>query len=775
MKKYKSVIEKVEVTDATFKNSTANSFEPTYINYFYGNNGTGKSTIARTIKALRGLTWNSGGGKSESDYVIRVFSRDFISDELKFIDDDPTMPGVITLGEEFINAQQDVDSKTTERDSLTAQVETDNTEIQKSVSSKNTKKTKFEESLWKSRGQDLKKIFGGGGDFRSKEAFANKIKATKPVERNQEDIISRYKTATGSATQPQDTFATLDISKLDEAESFALLTESIISTADNQFSRFMQSLDATAWVKEGFDEYLSKSDGKCPFCQQSMTGLTKNDISTQIAECFDGKFTEDCATLVKYQQRYTAYTSDFIIAIEQYIAFLKDNPSFGNLVEYEKNLAQLQKVVSENNQRIASKVAKPSESISLDSMRPYLEAINILVEAFNILIDKNNAICRDREKEVAACLSDLWEMLAFDLKDTVQQYIAEDKALDDSIKTQSDSAKKKQETLRVIKGEITKLSEKLGGSAATLQKVNDLLEKTGFRGFSLKEHETVPDRYRIIRDDGSVAAKLSEGERNFIAFLYFYYLVHGSWKREDLLKGKIVVIDDPVSSMDSGVLSIVGSLVRDLIDDCFLDGVNHRIGQIFILTHNPYFHNAVSQTMLRPEEMYYKKVAFFEIKKSEDNISAISQPCIQTSSSKDPDITHENVTPVQNSYSALWQEYKDAKLPSTLLHLIHRIVETHFVLICSYARDDLRKQALDFVGSDTSKQRLVQEVLLNIHDSAAIYDSMGEMVYYPAPRSAEDYKDAFRDIFKAMGQEPHYAKMSGEGISYHTEMNNVGR
>ena len=143
MKKYKSIIGKVEVTDATFKNSTANSFEPTYINYFYGNNGTGKSTIARSIKALNGVTWNIGGGKSESDYV----SRDFISDELKFVDDDPTMPGVITLGEEFINAQQDVDSKTTERDSLTAQVETDNTELQKSVSSKNTKKTKFEESL----------------------------------------------------------------------------------------------------------------------------------------------------------------------------------------------------------------------------------------------------------------------------------------------------------------------------------------------------------------------------------------------------------------------------------------------------------------------------------------------------------------------------------------------------------------------------------------------------------------------------------------------------
>jgi wobble nucleotide-excising tRNase len=246
--------------------------------------------------------------------------------------------------------------------------------------------------------------------------------------------------------------------------------------------------------------------------------------------------------------------------------------------------------------------------------------------------------------------------------------------------------------------------------------------------------------------------------------LYFYCLVQGSWKQEDLRKGKIVIIDDPVSSMDSGVLSIVGTLVRDMIDDCFLDGVNYNIGQIFILTHNPYFHNAVSQTMLQPDEMYYKKIAFFEVKKDENNVSTISEPCVQESSSKDPDITHENISPVQNSYTALWQEYKEAKLPSTLLHLIHRIVETYFVLICNYSRDYLRNKALAFVDSDVNKQRLVREILLNLQDSTAIDDSMGEMIYFPAPSSAGDYKGVFRDVFKAMEQEPHYAKMSGEGI-----------
>lgn len=137
-------------------------------------------------------------------------------------------------------------------------------------SKKSTKKTKFEDGLWKPRGQELKKVFGGGGDFKSKEAFANKIRTTKPIEHNLDDIVALYKTATDKSTQPYNLLTLLDLSRLDDVESFALLAVSIIITADNQFSRF--------WVKEGLEKYIPKSDGQCPFCQQSITKLTNTDL-----------------------------------------------------------------------------------------------------------------------------------------------------------------------------------------------------------------------------------------------------------------------------------------------------------------------------------------------------------------------------------------------------------------------------------------------------------------------------------------------------------------
>lgn len=47
MSKYPSAITKVVLDEATFHNQ---SFEPTYINFLFGNNGSGKSTVAKVIK-----------------------------------------------------------------------------------------------------------------------------------------------------------------------------------------------------------------------------------------------------------------------------------------------------------------------------------------------------------------------------------------------------------------------------------------------------------------------------------------------------------------------------------------------------------------------------------------------------------------------------------------------------------------------------------------------------------------------------------------------------
>lgn len=755
-KKYKGIIEKIVLDEATFKRSTQKTIEPTNINYFYGNNGTGKSTVARALGTPVGLTWRSGN--SENDFVIRVFSRDFVESELRFTDADPWMPSVLTIGKEFINSQNKLDENRAELKRLTEQNEKDTAALATLRTGKEYLRTKFIDDCW-TKGKVFKDAFGGGkGDFNKKELCADRVKKTTPVQHDFAELKKRFVTATDPNARRYSLFAPLDLSKLDDIEAFSLLGESIVSTADSPFSRFMQSLEAVAWVKEGHENYSSKAEGKCPFCQQ----ILQSDFESQLAECFNGKYTDDCRKIATFQQDYMNFMGKFISSIKQNIEALKSCPQgFGNVSEYEKNLALIEKTIAENNRRITAKVAKPSEIIKLDSLSDYLEAVNKLIAETNALFTKNNEIFDNKRTEEATCMTAVWELLAYDLKNVIQRYIAEDKDVDSKIAAQDTLVKGQIAPINVLNGEISQLSKKMGGSGATIQKVNDLLKATGFRGFQLVAHKSVPNRYNVVRDDGTPAYKLSEGERNFIAFLYFYHLVKGSWKPEDLHKGKIVVIDDPVSSMDSGVLSIVSALVRELIDDCFYDGNNLNIKQMFILTHNPYFHHAVSNSMLRPEEGYFKKIAFFEIRKNDDNISTVSKPCVQPSKLNDPDVLEENFAPVQNSYCALWQEYKDARLPQTLLHIINRIADYHFFQLCNYDREELKKKVTAHVGADSAKLKLVNELLQYVYEKAE--DSIGSMIYYQAPSSIEDYRSAFRTVFVAMGQEAHYAKMSGEG------------
>lgn len=52
--KMQSAIERITLNDATF---TGEVIEPTFVNFFYGKNGAGKTTIARSLRDNTGIEW----------------------------------------------------------------------------------------------------------------------------------------------------------------------------------------------------------------------------------------------------------------------------------------------------------------------------------------------------------------------------------------------------------------------------------------------------------------------------------------------------------------------------------------------------------------------------------------------------------------------------------------------------------------------------------------------------------------------------------------------
>jgi wobble nucleotide-excising tRNase len=81
--------------------------------------------------------------------------------------------------------------------------------------------------------------------------------------------------------------------------------------------------------------------------------------------------------------------------------------------------------------------------------------------------------------------------------------------------------------------------------------------------------------YQIQREDRSIAEEtLSEGEITFITFLYYLQLAKGGTSEENVTEERVLIIDDPISSLDSNVLFIVSTLIKEILKDVKLDKGN---------------------------------------------------------------------------------------------------------------------------------------------------------------------------------------------------------
>ena len=104
--KLPSEILRIELDEATFKGTHA-VIEPTYVNFFFGNNGTGKSTIAKAIQSGTGITY--APGRTQADYIPLVYNQAFIDDNVRSYHN---LPGVFTINDVNVKIQEQIDEKT---------------------------------------------------------------------------------------------------------------------------------------------------------------------------------------------------------------------------------------------------------------------------------------------------------------------------------------------------------------------------------------------------------------------------------------------------------------------------------------------------------------------------------------------------------------------------------------------------------------------------------------------------------------------------------------
>ncbi|MBK8089074.1 MAG: AAA family ATPase [Chitinophagaceae bacterium] len=263
----------------------------------------------------------------------------------------------------------------------------------------------------------------------------------------------------------------------------------------------------------------------------------------------------------------------------------------------------------------------------------------------------------------------------------------------------------------------------------------DFLKSYGFLNFEIVP-ATEEGFYQIQRQDGSIAeTTLSEGEITFITFLYYLQLAKGGISEDVVNEERVLVIDDPISSLDSNVLFVVSTLIKELIKNVKADIGN--IKQIILLTHNVYFHKEVSFIDGRTKTC--NKTNFWILRKN-DRITTLQNFLM--------------VNPIQSSYELLWQELKSEGVKSslTIQNIMRRIIENYFKLLGKYGDDDL---ILKFTTKE--EQEICRSLISWINDGS---HSINDDLYVELQdRTIETYKKVFKDIFVLTDHEGHYKMM----------------
>lgn len=755
--KMHGIIEEISLDAATFHSET---FQPTYINFLFGKNGAGKSTVAKAFEDPAALRWQAG--VNPDNYTILVYNQDFINNNFATYGN---LPGVFTLSQENVEIREQIDAKTVERDATVIDGKAAAGDRDQKKAELEPLLATFQTTCWDYT-EAVRKAFDKTQNGKKKKAqFTDEVLSGHhaAVHHSIEDISALYDIAYDPNARNYSLFKiSADLTGTFDMSGQDLLGKAITSSSDTDFARFMKAIKATDWVKAGHATYAKHADGKCPFCQQALPESFEQDI----AECFDEQYQLDIAALQAFQ---TAYIEKMQQLLALYQANLTDVFPKADTKEYEKKLAQLETCITTNLQRIADKLASPAKSVELKDTDSLIDEIDDLVATINKLIQANNEIVSTKHDKQLECFRMVWEEIQFILKDEVAAYTKSKKEIEDAVGKLDKKVRELQQKYKDLSREITDLNAKVVNTKMTVDSINDHLTDSGFEGFRLQEKTGVKGVYEVIREDGNVAENLSEGERNFIAFLYFYHVVRGSRSEKDAGKDKIVVIDDPVSSMDSSALFIVSALVREMLGVCSnnvrLEDHEYEgtyIKQMFILTHNAFFHREITYNMVG----HYRYVSFYKVNKK-NNISTLEH-CVEPAkkvSEKD-----RNYNPVKNSYSALWEEYDKLDTPIPLMNVIRRILEYYFLQLCGYESDELCRIVLEdnkekFMtevaggAPDYTKFHLAQAMLSYIKRSDSFNDGLH---FVDESIDCQQYKDAFWIIFDAMNQTQHYYMMMNE-------------
>lgn len=720
---------------ATFKNAPAVLTDLKTVNYFYGSNGSGKTTISRVIDNPQADYPDcSIGWTNNSPLPTLVYNRDFVDQNFAR---DTDLKGVFTVGEDNMelqkqikDKQQQIETLTDDRNKLDDKL---NNDANGAIKLSTNRHSMFVDTCWsqKTKHADvLEDAFRG--DMGAKRSFCTKLleEAAKNHAEpcDYDDLVKRAETVFGEAPEKLGSLTKIETADLEAFERDDILTKPIVGSEDVDLSALIEEVGSADWVKQGTG-HLAVCKPKCPFCQQEIP----HDLEDKLAAYFDSSYQADCETIKKRGESYAVEAE----SIQTKIGELLENPDDKFDTEALRlNKQTLDALIDANKRQWLAKLDAPATAITLDSTSDTLAKINELIEQYNTQAKDHNKTVDNLATEKAKLIAQVWRyLLDVELKDALVSYTEDMDKLNKLISGLKIGIAKKNKTISEVNAELEDLETKTTSVKPTRDAINKLLTSFGFTTFSLVEAPEKPGSYRLMRGNGEPASHtLSDGERTFLTFLYFYHLVQGSHDATGTSTKRVVVVDDPVSSIDSDTLFVVSNLLKNIFREARDDAGS--VAQVFVLTHNIYFHKEMTFDTKRNSGDRLKDETFWVVRRHGEKSS----------------VEYFNKNPIQSSYDLLWAEVrKENPSPLTICNNLRRILEHYFKLLGGVDQHQLHE------GFEGEEKVICRSLVSWINDGS--HFAMEDLHLSQGPEVIDKYRVVFTKIFETQGHLAHHDMM----------------
>lgn len=576
------------------------------INLVYGWNGSGKTTFSSLCQILENdyqtqedfefkikysknnsdntlLITNKNYEKEKENFSVKVFNRQFIDDHLGY-NTSSKFKHVVFLGKESKDLTEKL-SNNQEKEKVTQKELDDIKTKNKSISDEKTKWTKecVQEYI------AFNKVLGCFIDSNSFKS-SHLIKKFNDISKDdilksdiKDNLLKILKQKQCNLIEIHNFVVDISIIQkikiLDKIIKPSLIIERLQS--DNILND---------WVYNGYKNF--KNYENCPYCNKKLD----IDFNDNLDKYFNNEIESYIEELTSLQQLLKSL-DDIINKIKENVIYetnicneLKEEYHIKEL-EFQtkvnnlsKEICKLQKVIK---QKIQNPFSKPEYNLNETVFFLSTEDIDKIIETHNAKMSSltiNQTVAKTKlQNDFLACKKEKYNQLETDLNKNNLKLEGKTKELND------------------IKDEILELQKSIKDFIKPCDEINDYLKE--YWGNTNLQLVPVEDGYVVKRKNelDKNVKNLSEGEKTAIAFCYFVKsLEDKSFDKNN----SIIVVDDPVSSMDSNSLFTTFAFVTRKLTS---------LGQLFILTHNFLFFKE-----MKTWSVYQKNVKYFYTKRSEN-------------------------------------------------------------------------------------------------------------------------------------------------------------